>query len=232
MNVLFVFANPERNSFNGALLDAATAALTQAGHSVQVSDLYAMRFKAVADETDFIERADPSRLVYSAEQMNAWDAGTTAPDIVAEQEKLRWADAAVFQFPLWWYSVPAILKGWFERVLSMGWAYGRGNMFDKGGVGGVKAMLSFTTNGSEASYRTDGWHGPIETVVNPLHCGLRFVGFRPVEPFIAYDIVRGTDEARAAYLKAIQDRVLALDSAEPVDMVYLEDYDRSGRRNA
>lgn len=229
MKVLIVFAHPEPRSFNGALKDAMVAALDAAGHEVQVSDLYAQRFKAIADGTDFIERADPERLDYAAEQVAANEAGTTAPDIAAEQAKLDWADHVVFQFPLWWYSVPAILKGWMERVLSMGYAYGRGRMFDRGGLAGTTAMLSLTTHGAEESFRDDGWHGSIERIVWPLHCGLRFVGFRPVAPFVAYDVRRCDDARRAAYMQGLCDRVLALDRAEPVDMVHLDDYDRNGR---
>lgn len=89
MKVLIVYAHHEPKSFNGALRDTAVAVLTAAGHEVAVSDLHAMNFNPVAGPGDFTgPLANP-------------DHGTLAADIVAEQEKLRWADAVILQFPLY-----------------------------------------------------------------------------------------------------------------------------------
>ncbi|WP_246014345.1 NAD(P)H-dependent oxidoreductase [Paenibacillus rhizophilus] len=124
MNVLIVYAHPEPESFNGALKDLAVAALTEEGHLVQVSDLYAMKFKAAADRDDFLMPVNPDFFKYQLEQGHASRTNTFSPDIKEEQEKLLWADFVIFQFPLWWYSVPAILKGWFDRVFASGFVYG------------------------------------------------------------------------------------------------------------
>jgi NAD(P)H dehydrogenase (quinone) len=229
MHSLLVFAHPEAQSFNGALKDAAMAALQDAGHTVELSDLYAMRFKAIADGDDFGARADPARLDYAAEQRAAHAEGTIAPDIAAEQAKLTRADLVIFQFPLWWYSVPAMLKGWLERVLSAGFAYGAGRLFDRAGLGGTRALLSFTTNGQESAYADDGWHGPIADTVTPLHQGLRFVGFQPLEPFIAWNVHRCAPAERSAMIEALKTRLLTIETETPIPYPPMAAYDQAGR---
>src|SRR5690606_20152940 len=119
MNTLIVYAHPEPRSLNGSLKDLAVATLEKAGHAVRVSDLYAMGWKAAVDAGDFGPSAsNPLRV--PADSGRAFDTGTLTPDVRAEQEKLLWADTVIFQFPLWWYTMPAILKGWFDRVFKIG----------------------------------------------------------------------------------------------------------------
>lgn len=80
--------------------DTAVGVLEEAGHTVEVSDLYAMKFKPVAGKHDFAALADPNFFKYGVEQTNATEARTFAPDVVAEQEKLFRAGFLIFQFPL------------------------------------------------------------------------------------------------------------------------------------
>ena len=120
MKVLIVFAHNEPRSFNAAMKDEAVRVLQDEGHEVVVSDLYAMNFNPVASAADFGSRADPDYLVYALEQRNAFKAGTLAPDIAAEVDKVKWADLIVFNFPIYWYGMPAIMKGWIDRVLVSG----------------------------------------------------------------------------------------------------------------
>ena len=130
MNILIVFAHPEARSLNGSLKDFAVAHLQKSGHNVQVSDLYAMHWKAQIDADDSTASPVSDRFDASADSQYAYAHGTQRPDIAAEQEKLRWADAVIFQFPLWWFSMPAIMKGWFDRVYAYGFAYGVGEHSD------------------------------------------------------------------------------------------------------
>src|SRR5688572_22145541 len=126
MNILIVYAHPEPRSLNGALKDLALRHLTAQGHEVRVSDLYAMGWKAVADGEDFQRLEAAERLFYARASKAAFADGSQTSDIAAEQQKLLWADAVIFQFPMWWFSMPAILKGWVERVFAYGFAYGVG----------------------------------------------------------------------------------------------------------
>lgn len=229
MNTLFVLAHPESRSFNGALRDAALAALTGAGHRVRESDLYAQGFNPVAGPTDFTTRSDPlTPLDYPTEQRAAWQAGRLVPDIRAEQDKLDWADLVVLQFPLWWYSMPAILKGWCERVFALGYAYGAGRMFDRGGLAGKRAMISCTTAGRETSYGATGWHGAIEDVLFPVHNGLHFVGFNILPPMISYAVNRCSDETRQGYLAEFRARLLAAADTPPLYFPPLDTFGEDG----
>ncbi|AKG33335.1 NAD(P)H-dependent oxidoreductase [Paenibacillus durus] len=78
MNVLLVYAHPEPKSFNGALKDLAVAFLTDEGHQVKVSDLYAMNFKAAADRDDFLMLENPDFFMYQFEQGKATKTNTFA----------------------------------------------------------------------------------------------------------------------------------------------------------
>src|SRR4029079_4648856 len=118
----------------------------------EVSDLYVEGFNPVAGRHDFSSVANPDRFHYQSEQELAARCGTFAPEIQREQERVRAADLLVLQFPLWWGSVPAILKGWFDRVLAYGFAYVDGRRFDTGLFKGRRALFSVTTGGTPARF--------------------------------------------------------------------------------
>ena len=126
MNVLLVYAHPEPRSLNGSIRDFMVDRFVRAGHAVEVSDLYAMRWKPSLDADDFPQRDAAQPFRPSADSKRAFAEGAQTADVAAEQQKLRRADLVIFQFPLWWFSVPAIMKGWFERVYAYGFAYGVG----------------------------------------------------------------------------------------------------------
>lgn len=226
MNVFIVYAHHEPKSFNGALRDAAVDTFERRGHVVQVSDLYAMSFRAAATGADFHGRLDPLCLKYQAEQRHAQECGTLAIDIVEEQEKLRWCDLLILQFPLWWFSLPAILKGWVDRVFTMGFAYGGGAWYDNGGLRGRRAMLSLTTGGAEAAYGPNGINGDIERVLYPIQHGvLYFVGFEVLRPFIAWSPANRSAADREAMLINFRERLRYLDEENAIEFPRLEDYD-------
>ena len=120
MRVFIVHAHHEPTSFNAALTEAGAVALRRAGHDVVVSDLYAMRFDPVSDRRNFRTIADASRLKQQAEEEYASGRNGFSPSLQTEMDKLDWCDALIFQFPLWWLGLPAILKGWVDRVFAVG----------------------------------------------------------------------------------------------------------------
>ncbi|HLO04252.1 MAG TPA: NAD(P)H-dependent oxidoreductase [Symbiobacteriaceae bacterium] len=204
MNVLIVYAHPEPRSFNGALKDGAVAALSQAGHQVQVSDLYAMNFNPVVHPSEFPERANPDHFHLQREQRNAVLTGTVAPDVAAEHAKLIWADLLIFQFPLWWGSMPAIMKGWIDRVFSVGTIYGR----ETYAIEGKKALLSVTLSGYP-TYEEGAAHATMELhhVFNNMFALSKL---EAVEPFYVLGIGQKEEAERAAVLQAFRERVLSL----------------------
>lgn len=233
MNVFIVYAHSEPMSFNGAMKDLAVSILNQQGHTVQVSDLYSMKFKAVADKDDFLELSDPNFFKYQIEQINAYQQHKFTPDIVAEQEKLLWADFVIFQFALWWFSFPGIMKGWVDRILSTGFAYGPPNKpgglpirYDNGGLKGRKAMLALTTGAPYSAYTPTGMNGDIHQILYPINHGiLRFVGFDLLPPYIAYSPARVGQEKRKEYLEEYQVRLLNWETTDIISYHPLADYD-------
>ena len=226
MNVLIVYAHPEPKSFSGAMKDAAVETLESAGYQVVVSDLYAMRFRAVVGLGDFTgERADPDFLSIAREQAKAYETGGLGSDIVAEQEKLRRADLVVLQFPIWWFGMPAIMKGWADRVFARGFAYSTGRKYDTGLFRGKTAMVAATTGTSADTYAPDGIDGDILTVLWPIHNGLlRYTGFDVLSPFIAYMPGRLRPDERRACLDAYRERLIAIDKTPKLFFHPAEDY--------
>lgn len=197
MKVFIVYAHPEPQSFNAELLKYSVQVLQEAGHQVQVSDLYAMKWKAVADRDDFPWLDAGERLVYGSASGKAFTEKTQLPEIEAEQQKLRWADFVIFQFPLWWYSMPAILKGWVDRVYALKFAYGVGehsgekwgDRFGEGTLKGRKAMVVMTMGGREAHYGPRGVNGYIEDLLWPIQHGIFFYpGMDPLPAFTAFEV--------------------------------------------
>lgn len=218
MNILIVHAHPEPRSFNSALKDCALNTFTGQGHSVQVSDLYAMGFKAIADRNDFTALADPGYLKYQAEELNAYNHQLFTEDLKAEMQKLEWADLVIFNFPLWWFSLPAILKGWVDRVFAMGFAYGGGKgVYDTGVFKGKRGMLCITTGGPEVAYGPTGRNGDPEKILFHINHGmLYFVGMDVLPPFMIYSPVRLTEEQRKKELERYREYLLAIDNVEPI----------------
>ena len=218
MKILIVHAHSEPQSFNAALKDCAVDTFQKNGDQVIVSDLYSMGFKAVADKMDFKDLANPDYFKYQAEQTNAALKNLFSDDIKVEMDKLIWADVVIFNFPLWWFSVPAILKGWVDRVFAMGFAYGGGKgVYDTGVFKGKKGMLTITTGGPEITYAPEGRNGDIEKILFHINHGmLYFTGMDVVPPFIAYSVARLTAEEREHQLENYKKYLLDFNQHKPI----------------
>jgi NAD(P)H dehydrogenase (quinone) len=211
MNVLIVYAHPEPTSFTAALKDTAVRALSTAGHRVEVSDLYAEGFDPVAGRHDFTGAADPARFHYQTEQLHASRTGGFAADLVREQERLMRADLFVFVFPIWWGGLPAIVKGWFDRVCAYGVAYADGKRFDQGYFVGRRVLLGVTTGGTVERFSEGGSYGEMRLVLYSVRrCILEYLGLEVLEPFVAYAAPRVDAEVRAGYLRQWEERLLAV----------------------
>lgn len=225
MKILLVFAHPEPRSLNGALRDVAVAELQRLGHEVQVSDLYAMGWKPVVDRADFPALASDERLVVSAGSKAAFEADELTPDVQGEIDKLRWADVLILQFPLWWFTMPAILKGWVDRVYACGFAYGVGEHSDKrwgdrygeGNLAGKRAMLIVTTGGWGTHYGARGVNGPIDDLLFPIHHGILFYpGYDVLPPFVVYQTGRIDEPRFEATAEQLRERMRTLASTPPI----------------
>lgn len=231
MNVLIVHAHPEPLSFTTAMKDLAVNTLTEAGHEVVVSDLYRMGFNPVASAADFTDRANRDYLVYALEQRHADANGTLAPDIRTELDKLVRADLVIFSFPIYWFSMPAIMKGWLDRVLVSGRCYGGMRFYDRGGLKGKRALMALTLGGQPHMFGAEGVHGPLEDMLRHLLRGtLGYVGFDVLKPFVGWHVPYISQADRAAYLERYRERLLGLAKEQPLRFPTLDDFDGLLRR--
>lgn len=217
--ILLVSAHPEPRSLNAGLTAFAADHLRAAGHEVRVSDLYAMKWKAVLDADDFPDHPGDRRLDVMNASERATLAGRLAPDIAAEQEKVLWSDAVILQFPMWWFSTPAILKGWIERVFTSGFGYGPAlpPPYSENPLGGRRALVSVTAGARASSFSDRGIHGQLADVLHPLQHGLFwFTGMAPLEPFVMYGANEVSEEEFAAAKLAYGQRLDGLFTDEPV----------------
>lgn len=172
MNILIVYAHPEPQSFNSKLKDIAQTVLKENGNNVVVSDLYKMNFNPVAQKSDF---------KYPIEQEHAYKNNILSKEIKSELSKLLWADIIIFQFPLWWSSVPAILKGWFDKVLIYGGIYGGAyGKFKNARLSNKKAIISTTTGSSGDIHK--------QVLFHISHGIVEYTGMQCLDTLIAYEI--------------------------------------------
>ena len=195
MNVLVVLAHPNTDSFNHAVAHQACATLTASGHEVQFLDLYALGLQAAmsADE----------RIAYHTDQP------VLDPMVAAHVELVRRAQALVFVYPTWWSSLPAILKGWLERVM----VPGVGFVFDKAGkvkpgLTHIQRIVGVSTYGAPRSYVFALNDNGRRTLTRALRmsCGLRtrcgWLGL--------YAIDTSTADERTAFLRRVERRMRSL----------------------
>ena len=226
MNVFIVSAHPEPQSFNTALRDLSVSVLRDQGHEVKVSDLYSMKFNPVATADDFGERSNPDYLVYALEQRHGYKTESLASDIQEEIDKLLWCDLLILNFPVFWFSTPAILKGWIDRVLISGLVYGGKRFYDLGGLTGKKAMITITLGGQPHMFGEDRIHGPLEDMLRHLLRGtLYYTGMSVLPPFVAWHVPYISNEARSRYLDTYRERLTKIDLLKPLPFPSLKDFD-------
>jgi NAD(P)H dehydrogenase (quinone) len=164
MNVLVVYAHPNRESLTHALLKRFTDGLQEGGHDFEVVDLYALEFDPRFEMQDF----------------GQFTGSSQSADVVEQQHKISNADALVLLFPVWWWGYPAILKGWIDRVFSHGFAYG---MTESGSPQGLlqhqKVLLISPTMAQESFYQTMGLDDAMEKVDRATFTGI--CGIQDVE---------------------------------------------------
>ena len=230
MNVFLVFAHPERASFVGALRDVAEKTLREAGHQVVVSDLYAEGFGTATGAADFTARENPDYLNVGAEQAHAAEHDGFAPLIKRDMDRLADADLVILLFPMWWFSVPGILKAWIDSVLAYGVAYDFERTWNRGVYRGKRAMLAFTTGAPSAVFEPHGRSGDLERVLWPLHGGvLALCGFEVLAPHTAWAVPWIGDEGRQQALDDWADRLRGLESEQPLFFHRLEDFGEDRR---
>ncbi|KAJ8398665.1 hypothetical protein AAFF_G00421930 [Aldrovandia affinis] len=230
-SVLIVYAHQSPASFNAAARDVAVDVLKHQGCRVVVSDLYAMNFRASATIQDINGQLRcPEHFQYGNETLWAWEEGRLTDDIKEEHRKVEEAELIIFQFPLYWFSVPAILKGWMDRVLTQGFAFSLEKIYNNGIFKDKKAMLSFSTGAPESMFLPDGINGDMNVTLWPLQNGvLHFCGFQVLAPQIFWAPSHSPPHVREAMLGGWRARLGGLWEETPLTFAPSEFFDMSFR---
>jgi len=190
----------------------AVETLSHQGHSVAVSDLYALGFSPVAQKWDFVTTTG-EHFNYMLEQKHAANLDMAfSPDITAEMDKIKLADLVMFVTPIWWQGPPALLKGWLDRVLAMGFAWNSGLIYEKGLLRGKQAIVVGSAGGPAEFYQEGGKHeATINQMLHPINHGtLAFCGFNVHEPFVAFNVLGLDQVGREQTLQQLGDRLQKL----------------------
>ncbi len=219
MKVFIVLAHPEHQSFNAGMFRAAIDVFEAAGHEVRTSDLYALQFDPVSSRANFLTVKDSDYYKQQTEELYASENYGFAEDVEREIQNIEWCDLMIWQFPLWWFGLPGILKGWVDRVFAMGRTYGAGRIYDNGVFRGKRAMLSLTTGGPAAAYEKGGFNGDIVAILRPIQRGiLQFTGFGVLAPHIVYGPVRLEQAERGQLLNDYAARLRRIADESPIEV--------------
>ncbi|MFM2317730.1 MAG: hypothetical protein RLZZ215_351 [Pseudomonadota bacterium] len=185
MRVLIVYAHPNPASFNHAMLEYCQKGLIAAGHEVRVKDLYTENF-------------DP---VLRAQDLASLQTRVIPEKIAQEQEALLWAEGLVFIYPLWWYGRPAILKGWFDHILTNGVAFAYSAEGPMGLLQHKKALVLITAGSDKSFFQANDSENLIH---RPMTDGtLSFCGIKNIQYEVFYNVPTLPLEEREKILQQI-----------------------------
>jgi NAD(P)H dehydrogenase (quinone) len=209
MTILSIYVHHEPTSLTGALKNTALSILLKQGHKILESDLYGVGFSPKAEKFDF-SFLSGHHFNYMLEQKHAANRDMAfGPDIIEEINKLQEASVIIIHTPIWWQGVPAILKGWFDRVLAMGVAWDSGRIYENGLLKGKSVFLCATIGGPKEYYQLDGKHkATIEQILHPVQHGtFAFCGMNIIEPYYVFNSLGLNEKSAQEVIKDYQFRI-------------------------
>jgi NAD(P)H dehydrogenase (quinone) len=192
MKHLIIYSHPNPNSFCHAIQETYLNELKSRGCDIRVRDLYAIQFDPVLRGSDF----------------EALEQGRTLRDVEIEQGHVRWADSLTFIYPLWWTALPAVLKGYVDRVFSLGFAYAYDENGPKGLLQGKKVYMMTTMGAPESIYEQIGMFKSMKQTIDEgiiEFCGMESLGHKYFG-----EVPKVSDEARHAMLEEVKQTVLKI----------------------
>jgi putative NADPH-quinone reductase len=195
MRCAVVFAHPVAESYCAALRDAAVAALRRGQHEVRVVDLYAEGFDPVLSRQ---------------ERLDSHTARANERNVRDHIELIRWAEALVFVYPTWWYGLPAILKGWLDRVWIPGVTFTlpAGGKPIEGLMDNIVRLVAISTSGSSLIWMTVIGNPGRRTITRGIRA---LCSTRCRTTWLAhYNIDRSTPASRAAFLERVERKLARL----------------------
>ena len=186
MKYLIIYTHPNPKSFNRAVKEEVESALKKQGKEFAVRDLYEIKFNSVLGGSDFAGLAQ----------------GKIPEDIKREQEFIKKAGALIFINPIWWFGMPALLKGYIDRVFLRGFAYDVVDGKVKGLLSDKKVMMFNTTGGAQEDYEKFGYRLAIKT---NIELGIfEFCGMKVILHKYLFAVPTSTDEQRKEMLADIE----------------------------
>lgn len=186
MKHLIIYSHLNPASFTKAIVDVVTQKATARGEEVRIIDLYSDKFNPV------LEMPDIEFMFMGKEIPN---------DVAHYQEMITWADHLTIVYPMWWAQMPAMLKGFIDRVFSHGFAF---QITENGPVGllkGKTAQVYMNTNHPSEYYAETLMH---KAQLRVIEQGVfEFCGIQTETTFFG-NVISGTDELRKSYLESIK----------------------------
>ena len=185
MKHLIIYAHLNPASFTKAVVDKVIKKSEENNDTIKIIDLYGENFEPILKMPDiesmFMQKETPN-------------------DVKKYQEMITWADHITVVYPMWWGQMPAILKGFFDRVFANGFAFAYGEQGPEGLLGGRTAHLYILTGTPNEYYEANGMHVAQERIMNE-----GIFGFCNIKAEITFfgNIAMGSDELRKNYLKSI-----------------------------
>jgi NAD(P)H dehydrogenase (quinone) len=185
MKILIVYSHPNPHSFNYSVLENLIKGLENRNHIFDVVDLYKIGFDPILKMRDLVQ----------------FNNGKIPEDVLEQQNKVSNSDVIIFVHPIWWGWLPAILKGYLDRVFTLGFAYKMGKERPEGLLKDKKVIFIRTTALPEKDYLVSGVEDLIRNLLN-----FKFVvvcGVESLEHNVFYEVPRVSKEIRQKYLKEI-----------------------------
>jgi len=189
MNTLLIYAHPNPQSFNAAIAKVIEEEINRKGSSLKVKDLYAMKWNPVLGQEDF----------------QGYHTSNITEDIKKEQDDVAWADLVIMVAPVWWHSVPAILKGYIDRVFSIGFAYKYTATGPLGLLKGKKGLLITTSGANQQDADQSGMMNNLNKSLTAAVFG--FSGFQEYKLHNLFAVPTASDEERKQMLTQIRELV-------------------------
>lgn len=159
MKHLIIYAHPNKDSLNHSIKEKVLEQLNKNNHQVEVRDLYKLGFNPIVTMDD----------------MNGWYTGKVSSDVAKEQQYILWADIITSIYPIWWAGLPAMMKGYIDRVFSYGFAFKYTEGVQQGLLNGKKAVIINTQGKSLEEYESIGMDKALK--VTSDKCTFEYCGF-------------------------------------------------------
>ena len=164
MNSHIIYCHPSKKSYTHDIFQQLIAHLDQMNLAYTVSDLYAMNFQTDMNEAEY------EREGFAKTDLPLPD------DVKREHQKIEQADCLIFIYPVWWSDCPAKLKGWFDRVYAVGYAYGNANSKPSEKMKTIPHGLVICTAGHPNAYLKEiGIAESMRTIMLDDRLGQRFL---------------------------------------------------------